>query len=308
MSDLMGYERFVYPIEVGGKIAFTAVGSDEVEVDEQRWLTIKGNNSTVLALQPCLWDEIVSLLSAVDGDDYSIEWVRPAGYSTEEGIRIINADRAWSLDFSNAEFTFPPEVLGFPSDIDTDVASTFIGGVGHVIDSTQSHLGSWLPFTVADAEAMDKRSWTQGEVYASTDEDYPETAYVAMRDLRIYRRYSVEFVPGLRVKGGAARGRDDDYRETARVGAYTGSLDDDGDELAFDTFWRAVYGGREFVVVYVDGRTEIDPPEGLVELCRLSGDSARNDVSAIYGDPVRAGGEFYSLDMTLFVAGGRYDY
>ncbi|TQE99374.1 MAG: hypothetical protein FKY71_08880 [Spiribacter salinus] len=307
MSLLYGYERFIYPVEVSGAIDFTyGATSDRIIIDEQAWYCLSNANNSLSPDYPSLWDEIASELSAISGNTFRIEWATPNGYPHKEGIAIINEDQAWSLDFDSSGFDFPPEVLGFPSDISTAVSSELVGGE-HVITSTQSHLGSWLPVSLDDSPTQDKRSRVDGEVYSSTSDEYEQTATTAMRELRSNRRFMLEWVPGLRIKGTSTRGRDPQYRGLCGLPEYSGSLDDDGDELAFDTFWRHCYGGGEFVVVYHDGRAEIAPGDDITEVCRFTGDVKQSPVNA-YGEPMRMNGEFYSLDFDMFVVEGRYDY
>lgn len=307
MSLLYGHERFIYPIKVGGGIDFTyGATSDGINIDEQAWYCLSNANNSLSPDYPSLWDEIASMLSVASGNTFRIEWAAPDGYPHQEGIAIINEDQVWSLDFDSVGFDFPPEVLGFPSDISTAVSSELVGGE-HVITSTRSHLGSWLPYSLDDSPSENKTGAPRSEGYASTDEEYEQTEHVSMRDIRDFRTFAIEWVPGLRVKGGSARGQDPAYRELAGVPEITDGLADDGDELGFDVFWRHVCRGEDFIVVYVDGRTDIEPDISIVEVCRLADQGQRERPSNIY-EMMRTGGELYRIEMEMFVSRGEYDY
>lgn len=297
------FARFLYPIRVsaGANVIVTSDGSITVPPGTYYLRSEAGGETD---RYPSLFQAISDAALSAIGDDAVFSWFAPTGYRYKESLSIRWAG-PFAFLFGDPGFTFPPEYLGFPPDINSNVATVNEGG-GFFIHGTRSALGSWIGGTVDGGDWSSINSHIEKEIYASTSPIYEHTKIIRMRDDRVPRVFEFEEVPGLRVQGGEVRGSDIGYRETANLAPITDGFNSDGAAVSLREMYRRVNGGQEFLVLYED-EDETGLVDGKWEGVRLGGAAFHESFQEWY-TMTRPGGEFYDVSFLGLVVAGGYDY
>lgn len=297
------FARFLYPIRVGAGANVVVVNGTSYQIPLGTYY-LRANPGGESARFPEFLDAFVGATKDTGFQLSAIDWFAPSGYKYKESFEFATTDSAFTFDFDDAAWTLPPEYLGFPSDINTQVSSVLDGGT-HYIRGTRSALGAWIGGTVDGGDWTNINSHIEKEIYASTSPIYEHTKIIRMRDDRVPRVFEFTDVPGLRVQGGEVRGADIGYRETADLPAITDGFLSDGPAVSLREMYRRVNGGQEFLVLYED--EDANDLTGEWEGVRLGGTSFHEDFSEWY-DMTRPGGEFYDVSFLGLVVAGGYDY
>lgn len=298
-----GFDRLVYPVDIEEGQNTILVDNTERDIPPGTYyLRTGGPDDDFDDAYPPLIDSIVSAVPDID----SAAWSAPSGYEFLESITWVGSSE-WSFQFSFEDFfTFPPELLGFPPDIDTDVSSV-TDGTDEIIAGTRSAKGAWIATPIHGEIASDKRAWWEGETHLSTERVYENTAGVSARNRVRHRRLEWENVPGLRVHGQSERGEQPDYQALAQVGDPSDSFESEGVGVGLDQVYLAVSDLSEFLVYHDVDQTDLAPIDGQVEAVRLANVQFCESFDEWYDEQTRAG-EIYTVDLEVVVVDGGWGY
>ena len=231
-------------------------------------------------------------------------WTRAAATPTTSiyqefcGVRIENGAAAFSFDFSHGDWTLDPRLLGFPSTQSTDVASVAAGS-NFRITSPLSYYGAWRSWCIFHhRSAIDKRSHTEAERYASSTRAADRERKTWHEDTIRTLRY--EWVPSAHV-----------HRGRADIQAYadTGHLGLGDTHNCFQDLWDALARDENPVLVRYHTEENLDLfwETGDYEAVKLEGDEAAQSFRQVTA-VTRKNGEFYALNFDLYVIDGSFDY
>lgn len=302
---MYGFDRYLYPVYVGPDNTIVEKGLER-EVDTGIYYPRSEASDSSLESDLSDYPALFAAINDALDVDLDFEWAAPDGYEYADGLRMVG-DQDWSLDFASSNFDFPPEFLGFPRDQSDTVTASEESSGEWVIESTRSVFGSWVPATITGVGATDKTSYTEQEVYASTDTIYRRTAFVKTRAERKIRRLYYQYVPALRVRGGQVRGDHEVYRELAGVAEATDGFEPPGYMLALDRMFERVNDGSEFLVMHGVDSDETVPQDGQWEACILA-EQRMYDSADEWVSLERESGELYDVDVMALVVDGQWGF
>lgn len=214
--------------------------------------------------------------------------VRLTGVATSDGTP---ASVNFSLNFSSASFTLDPRVLGFDADRSTD-ASASGNTDAFALDSPLTVFGTWRAFSLFDGIAADKRGDERTLLIDSHDR--PSDRYVLPWYEERYRTVKYMRVNAAHV-----------YRYAAEQESYAhvGKLETNDTHNAFYHVWRELkFDNAPCIIVHNVGDEwdlQVDTYDSeAVKRAEKADDSFRKWT----GEPARRAGEFYDLEIDLFIA------
>ena len=301
--SVYGFDRFLDPIEIES-------GQNAVVVDGETYTLAPGTYYQVN--QPSSFMDDRGLLSVTEelADalpfTFTTAWHAPEGYDYQESLLLVRLGGSpWTLNFDDAGFTLPPEILGFPPDIDEAVASEEVDG-NNIIFGTRSALGSWHAGPIYGEHSTDWRSSEEVETYTSTDEIFEGTEVLQMREVRKIRQVEWSFVPGLRVQGGEVRGESEAYRHLANMGPINDGFAADHRAISLKTMWDAIRGGG-LVICFLNTDQDQTNIDDATEYARLGTPASHAESGELFNITRRAG-ELYDVEITLLVIEGEAGY
>jgi len=297
----LGIDRWVYEVEItssnntivfverdaGGTLTAT------VTVDPGTYHCVL-DTGLVPAQIDGLYNEIEQAVGAgaelPGAGSYSLERIDPTAsantFGKKSGLRLAYSDT--DLDefgwvFSDANFTFPPELLGYLDGRSSDATTT-----AQQLDAPHTCWGTWTSPRVAK-----KVGWPRFE-QRHTGVSFSQFVNVRWGSQKLRRPFKYHNLPAVHIhRGRASR---DAYAEV-------GQLADDDDNNAFEDVWRAMSDGGEALVFHDHGDTVDDfANQDEWELVRfpdevLAGDIDFRDVPT---EQSRSA-EFYTLDFEVEV-------
>lgn len=292
-----GKDRWIRPIEITTDNRRIVITEDGIQYDVDLstgtyW--VYASSASELAGYPSLYVEVITALGLNTLQLYSFAAADPSGGTNTDkrGIAMSSAGGLdFSLDFSDAGFTFPPELLGFAPDRSADIADT-----SGTITGDRSLWGSW----VSPRWARRKLGLKHKRLVASTEDVHRASAYQMDYGETVRTVFEYAAVPGVLVR--EAAGAASDYTDVMGLAS--------GDQnAAFETIWSAL-AELETCIVLHDSGDDADALDltdasfdGKREYVRLATPDARASLENI-GEITHPAGEFWTLTIPTVRIGG----
>ena len=203
---------------------------------------------------------------------------------------LIGCDTSFSIEFTDASFTFDPRYLGFDGTAD-------INSVTNQIQSEYTLLGAWYSWTLTGGEATDRRSFEERELVESSTRT--ADAYQIAWNTDTVRNNRYEYVPAAHVF--INRTSFDGYGETGQIAT---------DTNAWERVWSEGSKLKQILVVYdvQDGQTIATiADDELSDVVKFNDLEQRRNIRNTMNLQVTKG-EMYELSINLLVLESSYDY
>lgn len=191
---IFGLDRHYYPVDIPAG-ANIRINSTNVSLTEGTYYS--HNSSFFPAGFLSFYAHLRTRLSAVLGGTWSVDPIRPSGYSLTSGVRLsVTGITGVNLDLS-ATTAVVRQLLGFAQG-DTSV----VAFVSNRIEGPYAAYGSWCPWSCFDGRASSKDSFRSRQMSLSSDE--PEDAVATTWRSRRTRLMRYPLVYGATVYGNRA--------------------------------------------------------------------------------------------------------
>lgn len=295
------YQRdwWLWPIVVtssNNSFVFTETGGSTFTVTIAAGTYYTHRDSSIDTDYPSLW---LALETAIGAESTTNTYTFSAQTPTQSveqfsaGIRLTGTAGTsveFSIDFSSGSFTLDPRLLGFPSTQSADVTAVAEGS-DHVLDSVFTVFGTWRAFSLFDGKAAEKRG--DERVLSIDSHDRPSDRYPLEWFEERYRPVSYQRVYAAHV-----------YRYAARDLGYAtvGKLAQNDTHNAFYYIWRELLRDDNPVIVChnVGDVWDLQVDTYDSEAVKRAG-SFPTSFREWTGEPVQRAGEFYNLELDLFI-------
>lgn len=295
-----GKDRWIRPVEITTANRRIVITENSIQYDVDiatgtYW--VYASSAPELTGYPSLYVELVTALGLNTLQPYAFAAADPAGGSNTDkrGLAMSSGGGLdFSLDFSDAGFTFPPELLGFAPDRSADISDT-----SGTITGDRSLWGVW----VSPRWARRKVGFKHKQLNASTEDVHRASAYQMDYGETTRRVFEYAAVPGVLVR--EAAGAASDYTDVMGLAS--------GDQnTAFETIWSALAELETCLVLHdmgddADALAITDAEfDGKREYVRLATPDARASLENI-AEITHPAGEFWTLTVPTVRIGGDYE-
>lgn len=264
------------------------------------------------ATYPSLYIAIQTALDAAGANTYTFEVADPSASSaqTDGGLALrATAGVSFEIYFTDVLNTFPDELLGEMNNSVITVAdqASVVDGADKLMTFRHCREAEWLSWNIlARRGPADQRSEHTHETYSSDSNPAHAYEYDWSQDSdgMKTRTFKVQDVPSAHLKAG--RALDSGYATTGEL-----TQGDTGNALK-EVFWdraRFLEGtgtGSDFIVVYNDvSDLQVDTHD--YDICRMNSPEQRATFERLLSE-VRLGGEFYTMELELFIKTLGYDH
>lgn len=299
----MGYgiDRWMGPIEVTSNnntlILKEGISSYTLTLAAGTYYPYHGAN--VDTAHPSLFDAILDAMTlALVPGSYTSRIARPSAWARNDiyaGVEFVRSGSAtFGWEFSDPNFTFPPEYLGFDPDVSTDKTVT-----GTVLTSDYAVARHWVSPTKADTKLTYARTRTS----QSTEDFARDDLYTMQWQSRRYTRFAYRDIFGWWLQKGRAG-------DLTSIGV---ANTDEDPNASFELIWEALRAFDDVLVLHDFGNEDDSgvvaagsPYPGQLEIVRLASRAHANDYDQVIQLQGR-GGEYYVLEVPTVRRGGNYD-
>jgi len=294
----LGYDRWIYPIDIDSSNNTIVFKESDVSGQTATVSLSTGRYWAVLTsgIIPSpitsLYREIETTIGGASlpgAGTYTLERIDPTAtqntFAKKSGLRLSYSDTdltEFGLLFSDANFTLPPELLGYLPGRSTDATTT-----GQQLDAPHTCSGTWSSPRVA--RKTDDTVYTQNHRRVTYDNQINDRWGGEAIQFRAFRYQNV---PATHVRTG---------RATRGAYAKVGSLADNDENNVWEDVWEAMSDGSEAIVIHDHGDTDEDfANQSEYELVRLTEKTLDGDIEFEETiDQKNRSAEFYDIQFEI---------
>ncbi len=252
--------------------------------------------SMTAAGYPSLYAAIGAALTAA-GSAATWAWSTEAAKKSPKlpyGGLVLTSDTSYRLYFGAGEFTMDASWFGFLSAENTSQPSTTVGST-EVIISPYTVNGRWISHSLLDGVATDK----QPDRYRNVKFSSPRIsdATTVTWDTGTHRRMLYEYVPAAHIY--PARANEYEYAHHGELGHYDANN-------GWLGVWESLARLDDVLLVH-NACEDLQVDSHDYEVVRMREERQAERLSAV-AKRMGIGGDYYEIDVDLYVVSGSYDH
>lgn len=285
---IFGLDRYYWPITIpaGAQIVIKAV-----TISLTAGTYYAHTSAGTLGGHPSFYAHLCARLATVYGGTWTVDALRPPGYSLRSGVRLKIAPGS-GTETINLSTTTPivKQLLGFDS-----AATGVVAFASNQLDGPRAAWGSWCPWSLFDGRAADKNSYLDQDTQWSSDA--PEVATPIIWRQRRLRVCNYPLVYGATINA---------RRATIEVLAEQAGLGLDDTHNALEHLWAAASLDLPNLLVTHDAEElDLTIPLNSYDIAKLATRSAAGSMQQL----ARRNGlasDLWDVTIPLVVTGGSY--